>query len=83
MEPSIEFIRNLVRRSLKELGLADAGPTSETLLTLSGYYVGREFRFADVRAVWMASEGRIKVYDDDGEVLQVVDLGEHRHMKAA
>ena len=46
MEPTIEFIRNLVRRTLEELGLADAAPTGESLLTLAGYYVGREFRFA-------------------------------------
>jgi hypothetical protein len=83
MEPSIEFIRNLVRRSLEELGLADAAPTGETLLTLAGYYVGREFKFAGVRAVWMASQGQIKFYADDGAVLRVVDLGEPRQTKAA
>jgi hypothetical protein len=83
MEPSIEFIRNRVRRTLEEMGLADAAPKGETLLMLAGYYVGREFRFADVRAVWIASEGRIKFYGDDGEVLRVVDLGEGQQAKAA
>jgi hypothetical protein len=83
MEPSIEFIRNLVRRSLKELGLADAAPTGESLLTLAGYYVGREFKFTGVRAVWTASQGNIKFYGDDGEVLRVVALDEQRQTKAA
>jgi hypothetical protein len=83
MEPNVEFIRNLVRRSLEELGLADAAPTGETLLTLAGYYVGREFKFAGIRAVWTASEGQIKFYSDDGAVLRVVELGESRQAKAA
>ena len=82
MEPSIEFIRNLVRRSLEELGLADAAPTGETLLTLAGYYVGREFKFTGVRAVWTASQGNIKLYGDDGEVLRVVEVGERQQAKA-
>ncbi len=83
MEPSIEFIRNLVRRSLEELGLADAAPTGETLLTLAGYYVGREFKFTGVRAVWLASQGQLKFYGDDGAVLRVADLSEPRQAKAA
>jgi hypothetical protein len=83
MEPNIEFIRNLVRRTLEELGLVDAAPTGESLLTLAGYYVGREFKFAGVRAVWTASQGHIKFYEDDGGVLRVVSLDEQRHVKAA
>lgn len=58
-------------------------PTGESFLTLAGYYVGREFKFAGVRAVWTASQGNIKFYDDDGEVLRVVDLSEPRQAKAA
>jgi hypothetical protein len=83
MEPSIEFIRNLVRRNLQELGLADAAPIGESLLTVAGYYVGREFRFFGARAVWMASQGQLKFYGDDGAVLRVVDLDEKWHVKAA
>jgi hypothetical protein len=63
--------------------LADAAPTGESLLTLAGYYVGREFKFARVRAVWTASQGQIKFYDDDGAVLLVVDLSDPRQAKAA
>jgi hypothetical protein len=83
MEPNVEFIRNLVRRTLEELGLADAAPTGESLLTLGGYYVGREFRFAGVRAVWMASQGQVRIYGDDGEVLRVVEISEPQEAKAA
>jgi hypothetical protein len=83
MESSIEFIRDLVRRTLQDLGLADAAPIGESFLTYAGYYVGREFKFAGIRAVWMASQGRIKLYGDDGAVLRVVDIGEPRQQKAA
>jgi hypothetical protein len=83
MEPKTDSIRDLVRRTLNELGLADAAPIGETLLTLGGYYVGREFRFAGVRAVWMATQEQIKLYSDDGAVLRVVDLDEPRQAKAA
>ena len=63
--------------------MADAAPTGELLLTLAGYYVGREFRFAGVRAVWTASQGQIKFYGDDGGVLRVVALDEPKQAKAA
>jgi hypothetical protein len=38
--------------------------------------VGREFRFDGVRAVWIASQGQIKFYGDDGQVLRVLDVGQ-------
>ena len=83
MEPSIEFIRNHVRRTLEEMGLADAAPIGESLLTLAGYYVGREFKFAGIRAVWTASQAHIKFYGDDGDVLLIVEVGEGQQAKAA
>ena len=83
MEPSTESLRDLVRRTLDDFGLAAAQPIGESFLTLAGYYVGREFRFTGVRAVWMASHGQIKLYADHGKVLRVLDLGEPRQTKAA
>jgi hypothetical protein len=83
LEPSTESIRDLVRRTLQELGQADAQPIGESLLTLAGYYVGREFKFVGVRAVWMASQGQIKFYGDDGRVLRAVEVGEPRRAKVA
>ena len=83
MEATTEFIRDLIRQTLQELGLTDAEPTGESLLMLAGYYVGREFRFTGVRAVWMASQEQIKFYKDDGEILRLVKLGEAQRMKAA
>ena len=65
------------------MGLADAAPIGESLLTHAGYYVGREFKFAGNRAVWMASQERINFYDGHGALLRVVDVGEPRQTKAA
>ena len=76
-------IRDLVRRTLEELGISNAQPTGESLLTLDGYYVGREFKFAGARAVWLVSQGEIKFFGDDGAVLRVVEVGEKLQRKAA
>jgi hypothetical protein len=51
--------------------------------TLAGYYVGREFKFAGIRGVWMASQGQIKFLADDGAVSRVVALDEQRLTKTA
>jgi hypothetical protein len=75
---STDSIRERVCRTLDDLGMADATQLGEILLTLAGYYVGREFRFPGIRAVWMASQEQIKFYADDGTVLRVVDLSEPR-----
>ena len=83
MEPSTESIRDLVHRTIQDLGLAAIQPLGESLLTLAGYYVGREFRFDGVRAVWIASQGQVKFYGDDGQLLRVLDVGQAGEKKAA
>jgi hypothetical protein len=83
MEPSTESIRDLIRCTLQELGLADAVPIGESLLTLAGFYVCREFKFTGVRAIWMASQGQIKFFADEGRVLRVAEVGELGQAKAA
>jgi hypothetical protein len=82
MELNNELIRDLISRTLHELGLVDVQPTGESLLTLAGYYVGREFRFEGVRAVWMSSLGQIKFYRDDGQVLRIVEVDESQRSAA-
>jgi hypothetical protein len=74
MEPTAGSIRSLVLRTLNELGQGTAQATGESLLTLAGYYVGREFRFVGVRAVWVASQGQIKFYDAEGGLLRSVSI---------
>jgi hypothetical protein len=74
---------DLVQQTPEDLGLVEAAVTGETLLTLAGYYVGREFKFAGIRVVWTASPGQIKFYGDDGGVLRVVEVGVGQQVKAA
>jgi hypothetical protein len=83
MKPSIESIRDLVHRTVQELGLEAVQPLGESLLTLAGYYVGREFRLVGVRAVWIASQGQIKFYGDDGQMLRVLDISQAQDKRAA
>jgi hypothetical protein len=83
MEPSTESIRELVQRTVRELGLVAVQALGESLLTLAGYYVRREFRFDGVRAVWIASQGQIKFYDDQGQLLRVLDVVQADDKRAA
>jgi hypothetical protein len=76
MELSAKSIRDLVHRTVQELKLVDVEQLGESLLTRAGYYVGREFRFKGVRAVWIASQRQIKFYGDDGQLLRVLDGGQ-------
>ena len=83
MESSSQLIRDLVRRTVQELGLVAIQPLGETLLTLAGYYVGREFRFDGVSAVWIASQGQIRFYGDAGQSLRMADVDQRAGSKAA
>jgi hypothetical protein len=83
MEPSIESIRELVHRTVRDLGLEATQPLGESLLTLAGYYVGGEFRFDGVRAVRIASRGQIEFYGDEGQLKRVVDVGQAENKRAA
>jgi hypothetical protein len=82
MEPGTELIRGLVQRTVHGLGLEDAQSLGESLLTLAGYYVGREFRFDGVRAVWIASQQQIKFYGDEGQVLRVLGVSQAEGKRA-
>jgi hypothetical protein len=80
---STEQIRKLVVATLPELGLPEPQPIGESMLMLAGYVVGREFRFAGVRVVWMVSQEQIKFHGDDDEVLRVVILDARERTNAA
>jgi hypothetical protein len=83
MQLSTDSIRELVYRTVQDLGLAAVKPLGESLLTLAGYCVGREFRFDGVRAVWIASQGRIKFFGNEGQLLRVLDVGQVDGKRAA
>ena len=63
--------------------LASSGPQYETILIRDGQYCGHRFACGDFHAIWFCEEDEVKVYDEQRQLLQVLQLGETRHRQAA
>jgi hypothetical protein len=68
------LVRELVLRTVSELGVSNLEDWRETVLIDGGFYVGRCFAFDAVRAVWKETEDRVDFYNDDGESLMTLPL---------
>lgn len=44
-----------------------------TAVTANGFCIGRRFQYGPFHAIWFISEGEIRFYGEDGELLQTVD----------
>jgi len=44
-----------------------------TAMTENGFCIGRRFQYGPFHAIWYISEGKIRFYGEDGELLQTVD----------
>lgn len=75
-QPNTQRVRDLVLRTVAEFGVRDGTPASETLLVRDGYYCGRCFKFAGIRAVWLPDANQVKIYSDAGQWLATVELEE-------
>ena len=62
--------------ALSEFGVSDASVSTAVILTRGGHYIGHRFLFDDIQAVWLAGEGVIRVYADDGTLLGMVESGQ-------
>jgi hypothetical protein len=74
-------VRQFILRTIIEAGIARPAIQSEALLCRNGYIVGRLFNLDGARAVWFLDEERIKIYRNDGTVLEM-DLDEPRRTAA-
>ena len=63
----------LLSAALKELGV-DEGPICAIGLTRDGYVVGHRFECGPIRAVWFFDENEVKMFDQDGQLLRVLEL---------
>lgn len=68
-------IRQLVIESLPKLGFEQATPTCETTLLHLGQIAGRRFCYDGVQAVWLAERGTVEFLSDEGERLEIIDIG--------
>jgi len=75
--------RQLVYRTLADLGTTDPGPCNESVLINGGYCVGRRFSFSSGEAVWMEADAKIEFYDKNGNSLKTISTDEQVEMKKA
>jgi len=71
----IDRVRRLVSQAFAEVGLAEPAEMRETILIRDGYYCGRRFETEAAAAVWFMEENQVKVYQADGKVVCVLELG--------
>lgn len=76
MSQAQDAVRDLVFKTLKDLGAPNGELCCETLLIRDGYYVGRHFKFEHARAVWFVDANTFKFYGNDGALLKVLRLEE-------
>ena len=51
-------------------------PWAETILLVDRRYVGRKFRAGGIQVVWWIEKNVIEVFDQNGQSLETVDLGQ-------
>jgi len=66
-----EAIRLVIDSAVAELGHAP-WPCSETILIRGCKFAGRQYQYQGVRAVWSADDEAVKLYADDGRLLQTM-----------
>jgi hypothetical protein len=63
----------LLAAALKELGV-DEGPIRAIGLTREGYVIGHRFECGPIRAMWFFDENEVKIFDQDGQLLKILEL---------
>ena len=76
-------VEQIVLQALAELGFANPAFRGQTFLMRSRELVGRRFYFDGLSAVWLSDVRQIKLYDANGELLRVVDVGDEEGRRAA
>jgi len=76
-------IEHIILQALSELGFANPVVRGQAFLLCKRQLVGRRFCFDGVEVVWLTAEGQIKFYDDEGQLLRVLDVGEEKSRKTA
>ena len=72
----LERVRRLVHETFRTRGTPQDECPIETILVREGYYCGRRFACAGLRAVWFVEENVIKVFGSQGEFLEATRVSE-------
>jgi hypothetical protein len=72
----VELARQIVLATLSRLSTPqiDGAAVKETALLGDRNDPGRRFQFEKIRAIWFADSSAIEFFDDDGNLLETVDV---------
>ncbi len=65
-------IRWLVEQTARRHLPGAADPLCEQLLIRQGHYCGHSYQLGPVRAIWFRDEDQLKFYDQQGQLLEVL-----------
>jgi hypothetical protein len=69
------YLRRTINAAVADLG-HKTKECKESVLIREGYFVGRQFCFEGIRAIWFAEEEIVKFYADDGQLLGTMVVAE-------
>jgi hypothetical protein len=69
-----QLVRRLVAGALVSHGDPEETAIEETIMIRQGAYCGRRFRAKSGYAIWFVEENQIKVFEDGGKLLKVLQL---------
>ncbi len=79
----VSDVRQLIATTLHDLGLGDIKPAGERLLTKDRFYVGCQFNFEGVAAIWLVDAEQVRFVADSGELLKIIKLNANHEGEAA
>lgn len=69
-----QFVRRLVAEALPRHGGPQDHAVQESIVIRNGVYCGRRFQAAGGYAIWFVEENQVKVFQDGGRLVDVLQL---------
>ena len=78
-----EAIRLVIDSAVAELG-HDPSPCKETILIRGSSFLGRQYRYNGVQAIWSADDESVEFYSEGGRLLRtLMGIGQSPVMRMA
>ena len=77
------WVRRLVAAALQRVCKADPASIEESIVIRQGAYCGRRFQTVGGYAIWFIEEHQIKLFDDLGRLIEVLQLATEQSEPAA
>jgi hypothetical protein len=71
-----EYVRQVIIDSLLQFGADSSDPIWETLVISDGRYLGRQFEFHAIRAIWCWDRSSVEFFDKNSTFLGEIMLQE-------